>query len=110
MPQGPMQPYGPRPGPPLGPRGAPPGQRPQQGHPQSKRCRYFVALFEYDPATMSPNPESCDEELPFNEGDTIKVGIILCIFLYTILHWLKSYNIKDIGDFIIPNTFNIILF
>ncbi|CAH0713674.1 unnamed protein product, partial [Brenthis ino] len=73
MQQGQNQQYGPRPGPPIGPRGAPPGQRAQQGHPQSKKCRYFVALFEYDPATMSPNPESCDEELPFNEGDTIKV-------------------------------------
>ncbi|CAH2093659.1 unnamed protein product [Euphydryas editha] len=73
MSQGPNQQYGPRPGPPIGPRGPPPGQRQQQGHPQSKRCRYFVALFDYDPATMSPNPESCDEELPFSDGDTIKV-------------------------------------
>lgn len=32
-----------------------------------------MALFDYDPQTMSPNPESCDEELPFSEGDTIKV-------------------------------------
>lgn len=36
-------------------------------------CRYFVALFDYDPTTMSPNPDACDEELPFSEGDTIKV-------------------------------------
>ncbi|XP_068623681.1 RIMS-binding protein 2 [Battus philenor] len=67
-------PYGPRGGPPPGPRGPPPGPRQAaQGHPQSKRSRYFIALFDYDPATMSPNPESCDEELPFSEGDTIKV-------------------------------------
>ncbi|XP_052751933.1 peripheral-type benzodiazepine receptor-associated protein 1 isoform X6 [Galleria mellonella] len=71
--QGAMQ-YGPRGAPPSGPRGPQPGPRhPQQGHPQSKRSRYFIALFDYDPATMSPNPESCDEELPFSEGDTIKV-------------------------------------
>ena len=38
-----------------------------------KRSRTFVALFDYDPATMSPNPDACDEELPFNEGDTIKI-------------------------------------
>ncbi|CAG9861506.1 unnamed protein product [Phyllotreta striolata] len=38
-----------------------------------KRARWFVALFDYDPATMSPNPDACDEELPFSEGDTIKV-------------------------------------
>ncbi|CAK1541741.1 unnamed protein product [Leptosia nina] len=73
--QGPMPPYGPRGGPPPGLRGPPPagGRPPPQGHPQSKRGRYFIALFDYDPATMSPNPESCDEELPFSEGDTIKV-------------------------------------
>ncbi|KAI5632354.1 variant SH3 domain-containing protein [Phthorimaea operculella] len=65
--------YGPRGAPPQGPRGPPvPGQRHQQGA-QSKRSRYFIALFDYDPVTMSPNPESCDEELPFSEGDTIKV-------------------------------------
>ncbi|XP_038119786.1 uncharacterized protein LOC6032738 isoform X5 [Culex quinquefasciatus] len=39
----------------------------------SKKPRYFMALFDYDPATMSPNPDSCEEELPFNEGDTIRV-------------------------------------
>ncbi|XP_069357180.1 RIMS-binding protein 2 isoform X9 [Maniola hyperantus] len=71
--QGPMPQYGPRGAPPMGPRGPQPGQRPQQGHTQTKRCRYFMALFDYDPATMSPNPESCDEELPFSDGDIIKV-------------------------------------
>jgi hypothetical protein len=35
--------------------------------------RIFVALFDYDPPTMSPNPEACDEELPFREGQLIKV-------------------------------------
>ncbi|CAH1953499.1 unnamed protein product [Acanthoscelides obtectus] len=52
----------------------------QQGNPGTgqppypqKRARWFVALFDYDPATMSPNPDACDEELPFSEGDTIKV-------------------------------------
>ncbi|XP_047521880.1 RIMS-binding protein 2 isoform X8 [Pieris napi] len=73
--QGQMPQYGPRGGPPPGPRGPPPagGRPPPQGHPQSKRGRFFIALFDYDPVTMSPNPESCDEELPFSEGDTIKV-------------------------------------
>uniref|UniRef100_A0A182QRU1 RIMS-binding protein 2 n=1 Tax=Anopheles farauti TaxID=69004 RepID=A0A182QRU1_9DIPT len=40
---------------------------------QQQKPRYFHALFDYDPATMSPNPDACEEELPFNEGDTIKV-------------------------------------
>ena len=40
--------------------------------------RIFVALFDYDPPTMSPNPEACDEELPFREGQLIKV----CLYNY----------------------------
>ncbi|XP_049839031.1 RIMS-binding protein 2-like isoform X3 [Schistocerca gregaria] len=51
--------------PPPGGRGPPP--------PRDKRTRWFVALFDYDPTTMSPNPDACEEELPFSEGDTIKV-------------------------------------
>lgn len=51
------------------------------GHPSSsaqqmnKRTRWFVALFDYDPKRMSPNPDACEEELPFSEGDYIKVFI-----------------------------------
>merc|ERR1719323_1290374 len=40
---------------------------------KSERMRIFVALFDYDPPTMSPNPDACDEELPFREGQLIKV-------------------------------------
>ncbi len=36
-------------------------------------CVFFVALYAYDPATMSPNPGAVDDELPFKEGDIIKV-------------------------------------
>ncbi|XP_053974378.1 uncharacterized protein LOC128874087 isoform X4 [Hylaeus volcanicus] len=49
------------------------------GHPSSsaqqmnKRTRWFMALFNYDPKIMSPNPGACEEELPFSEGDIIKV-------------------------------------
>jgi len=32
-----------------------------------------VAIYDYDPTTMSPNPDVCDEELPFKEGEHIKV-------------------------------------
>ncbi|KAL4647784.1 RIMS-binding protein 2-like [Arapaima gigas] len=35
--------------------------------------RIFVALFAYDPAVMSPNPDSAEEELPFMEGQIIQV-------------------------------------
>ncbi|XP_061904499.1 peripheral-type benzodiazepine receptor-associated protein 1 isoform X4 [Entelurus aequoreus] len=35
--------------------------------------RIFVALFPYDPATMSPNPDASEEELLFREGQIITV-------------------------------------
>ncbi|XP_069040687.1 RIMS-binding protein 2 isoform X12 [Lepisosteus oculatus] len=35
--------------------------------------RIFVALFQYDPAVMSPNPDAAEEELPFKEGQIIKI-------------------------------------
>lgn len=54
-------------------RGA--GMGPQSNNPvqTNKKMRWFVALFDYDPATMSPNPDACEEELPFSEGESIKV-------------------------------------
>lgn len=36
--------------------------------------RIFVALFDYDPVSMSPNPDAAEEELPFKEGQILKVG------------------------------------
>ncbi|GFR99974.1 peripheral-type benzodiazepine receptor-associated protein 1 [Elysia marginata] len=35
--------------------------------------RLFIALFDYDPMTMSPNIDCVDEELPFREGQIIRV-------------------------------------
>ena len=35
--------------------------------------RLFIALFDYDPVTMSPNIDCVDEELPFREGQIIRV-------------------------------------
>ncbi|XP_007536186.1 peripheral-type benzodiazepine receptor-associated protein 1 isoform X3 [Erinaceus europaeus] len=35
--------------------------------------RLFVALFDYDPLSMSPNPDAGEEELPFREGQILKV-------------------------------------
>lgn len=46
----------------------------QQQQLQQKKPRYFLAMFDYDPSTMSPNPDGCEEELAFQEGDQIKVG------------------------------------
>lgn len=39
-------------------------------------ARIFVALFDYDPLSMSPNPDAAEEELPFKEGQIIKVGAV----------------------------------
>lgn len=41
------------------------------------KSRLVVALFDYDPATMSPNPGTCHEELAFLAGDQIKVRMSL---------------------------------
>ncbi len=59
--------------------------------------RIFVALFDYDPPTMSPNPEACDEELPFREGQLIKVSKKHNILIYNLhfyfLTWIPTdYN------------------
>lgn len=40
---------------------------------QPAKYRLFIALFDYDPYQMSPNQDSCSEELPFKEGQLIKV-------------------------------------
>ena len=42
--------------------------------------RIFVALFPYDPSTMSPNPDAAEEELPFREGQIIKVTLLCIMF------------------------------
>ena len=49
----------------------------RRGQGMHERIRWFVALFDYDPLTMSPNPDAADEELPFQEGQMIKVILIL---------------------------------
>lgn len=38
-----------------------------------KNYRIFIALFDYDPLKMSPNTDSCQEELPFKKGQLIKI-------------------------------------
>ena len=54
-------------------------QRPGRGHrarrtpPNTSSYRIFIALFDYHPATMSPNRDAIDEELAFYEGQLLKV-------------------------------------
>ena len=51
-----------------------PDQGYEGGMASEEQVRVFLALYDYDPATMSPNPDAEDEELAFNEGDLIKVS------------------------------------
>uniref|UniRef100_A0A8C5R0U6 TSPO associated protein 1 n=1 Tax=Leptobrachium leishanense TaxID=445787 RepID=A0A8C5R0U6_9ANUR len=41
--------------------------------PELTTVRLFVARFDYEPATMSPNPDAYEEELPFKEGQILQV-------------------------------------
>lgn len=50
-------------------------QKPTNGTVKKQSYRVFIALFDYDPFKMSPNTDSCQEELPFKEGQLIKVTI-----------------------------------
>lgn len=43
----------------------------------ASQVRIFIALFEYNPATMSPNSGAIEEELPFSEGQLIKVHYVI---------------------------------
>nr|XP_006811794.1 PREDICTED: peripheral-type benzodiazepine receptor-associated protein 1-like [Saccoglossus kowalevskii] len=49
------------------------GSEPPEELYDDSTVRYFVALFTYDPSIMSPNEDAIDEELPFTEGQLIKV-------------------------------------
>ncbi|XP_053311844.1 peripheral-type benzodiazepine receptor-associated protein 1 [Spea bombifrons] len=42
-------------------------------HQDLETVRIFVARFDYDPETMSPNPDAYEEELPFKEGQILQV-------------------------------------
>lgn len=50
--------------------------------------RMYMAVYDYDPYTMSPNPSLANEELSFHEGQIIKVncyGLLFNIFKYLLL-------------------------
>ncbi|XP_070334628.1 peripheral-type benzodiazepine receptor-associated protein 1 isoform X3 [Odocoileus virginianus] len=54
----------------LAPTRSPPEEAPAL---RDLPVRVFVALFDYDPVSMSPNPDAGEEELPFREGQILKV-------------------------------------
>ena len=53
-----------------------------------EQVRIFIALFDYDPATMSPNPDAVESELPFSEGQLIKVRFgIVCNSMHILVYF-----------------------
>ena len=65
---------------------------------EKENARVFVALFDYDPPTMSPNPEACDDELAFREGQLIKVGVKVRFFSYQIINPRTILLFQIIGE------------
>ena len=51
-----------------------PGEEEAGGEVPGEEIRVFIALYDYDPATMSPNPGAEEEELSFKEGDLLRVS------------------------------------
>ena len=69
-----------------------PLQRPVSG---GDGCMFFISLYDYDPATMSPNPGAVEDELPFREGDIIKVSPNFPTHhKFYPYPWLKPYKVK----------------
>lgn len=68
----------------------------------NSKARIFIALFNYDPATMSPNPDGIDEELPFKEGQLIKVNSLQIYLMlhcsYHCCYYYSGFSGKDNGD------------
>ena len=61
--------------------------------------RLFIALFDYDPNAMSPNKDN-EEELPFKEGQLIRVRSNYSIFFLSKIALFRSMVIKMLMDFI----------
>lgn len=66
-------------------------QRQGRGHrlrhpPNTSSYRIFIALFDYSPATMSPNRDAVDEELEFYEGQLLKVIVMFSVINTLLTH------------------------
>ena len=68
------------------------GHRPR--HPaNTSSYRIFIALFDYNPATMSPNRNAVDEELAFYEGQLLKVSIPIGVICIKVTEKIKSLTV-----------------
>lgn len=74
----------------FGPSDHMPNRRAQHQRDRERGIRWFVALFDYDPLTMSPNPDAAEEELPFQEGQLIKVNNKLTITVLFVINGFPS--------------------
>ncbi len=63
------------------------GRNHRGGASMDEDVRMFVALFDYDPATMSPNPDAIQEELPFREGQLIRVRYSLSLHKKSVVRY-----------------------
>ena len=48
------------------------------------QVRIFVGIYDYIPSVMSPNPDAALKELPFSEGQLLKVGQLVLCFIYQV--------------------------
>ena len=76
-------------------------QRSGRGHrsrhaPNTSSYRIFIALFDYNPVTMSPNRDAVDEELAFYEGQLLKVSIQHHTQLITFVVYSTPWAIKNV--------------
>lgn len=55
--------------------------------------RLFVALYPYNPAAMSPNPDTAAEELPFVPGQIIKVKTLYVLVILCNVCCASSFSI-----------------
>ncbi|ETE71507.1 RIMS-binding protein 2, partial [Ophiophagus hannah] len=62
-------------------------------------ARLFVALFDYDPVSMSPNRDAAEEELPFQEGQILKVQATPRRDILAGLNSHRVYGHKDADGF-----------
>lgn len=60
--------------------------------PPEDKSRIVVALFDYDPPNMSPNPETCHEELTFVAGDQIRVTNYKFLLNFQLLYKFLSIS------------------
>jgi len=63
-----------------------------------QQSKLFVALFDYDPQTMSPNQNAINDELPFTEGQIIKVRETLGAYKIKFFYCMRNSKRARVED------------